>query len=66
MRQSCECKWELQGGVSVWRDSVQQPASGRLQTLYVRGEIVLCAHAIVQVYCECQVFHTYTTTYLKE
>ena len=36
---------------SVWRDSVQQEASGRLQTLYVRGEMVLRAHTIVRVYC---------------
>ena len=42
---------------------VQQQASGRLQRLYVRGEIVLYAHKIVhvQVYCVCLVIHTYTT-----
>jgi hypothetical protein len=57
-------KWKLQSSVGVWRDSVQQQASGRLQTLYVRGEVVLRAHTIVcvRVYCVCQEIHTYTTT----
>ena len=43
--------------------SVQQQASGRLQTLY--EEVVLRAHTNVRVrvYCVCQEIHTYTTTY---
>ena len=58
---SCECKWEQLSGVSVWCDSVQQQVRNRLnrlQILYVRREIVLCAHTIVRVYCVCQVSHT--------
>jgi len=43
---------------------VQQQASGRLQTLYLRGEIVSRAHTIVRVrVCfVCQVIHTLVTT----
>jgi len=44
--------------------SVQQQASGWLETLYVHEEIVLHAHTIVRVHlsCVCLVIHTYTTT----
>ena len=57
-------KWELQSSVSLRCDSVQQEASGRLQTLDVRGEVVSRAHTIVRVrvYCVCLVIYTYTTT----
>jgi hypothetical protein len=59
-------KWQLQTSVSVWCDSVQQQASDRLQTVYVRGEVVLRARTIVcvRVYCVGQEIHTYTATYL--
>ena len=43
--------------------SLQQQASGWLQTLYVRGEVVSRARRMVRVYCACQVIHTYTTTH---
>jgi len=33
--------------------SVQQKASGWLQTLYVRGELVLHAHTVVRVHVYC-------------
>jgi hypothetical protein len=37
LRQSCVFKWEVQGGVIVWRDSMQHQTSGQLQRLYVRN-----------------------------
>jgi len=47
--------------------SVQQQVSGRLQSVYVRGEVMLRAHTIVRVrvrvYCVCQEIHTYTATH---
>ena len=44
--------------------SVQQQASGRLQSVNVHAEVVLRAHTIVRVhvFCVCQEIHTYTAT----
>jgi len=54
----------VQVGTKKWCQCVTRDspaASGQLQRLYVRGEIALCAHTTVCVYCVFMVIHTYTT-----